>query len=88
MRKLIVLVVLAMMVVPAFGGEKELQQQLGANVAAAQKLAKRQQDIQTELSKIPRVMELSKESQEIQSKLETIGLENQGILKQLEKVNK
>ena len=90
MKKLTILavLVLAMVAVPVWAGEKELQQQLGANVAAAQKLAARQQAIQVELSKIPKVMELSKESQEIQAKLEKLGQENQGILKQLEDVGK
>jgi predicted nuclease with TOPRIM domain len=88
MKKLIVLTVLLAMVALAgtvWSGEKEdLQQKLGANVAVAQKLAVRQQAIQAELGKIPKVMELSKENNEIQAKLQKLGEENQAIIKKLD----
>jgi predicted nuclease with TOPRIM domain len=71
--------------ISAQAGEREdLQQKLGANVAQAQKLAVRQQAIQAELGKIPKVMELSKENNEIQAKLQKLGEENQAIIKKLD----
>jgi len=69
---------------PCADTKESLQQQLGKNVAAAQKLVTRQSEIQAELQKIPKVLELSKESNEIQGKLQKLNEENQTILKKLD----
>jgi hypothetical protein len=88
MKKIIVLAVLAMVMLAglAWAGEKEtLQQKLGANVEQGQKLALRQQEIQAELGKIPKVAELITELNKIQESVNKLQQENQEILGKLNK---
>jgi hypothetical protein len=73
MKKLIVISILAMVMVSglAWAGEKEtLQQRLGANVEAGQKLALRQQEIQTELGEFVPIIKVGNFFEENMGKVE------------------